>query len=155
MLFFRNHFGMVVSLIIALILSLLMATAAIFWNSLDFSIELWIKNWGSAFLTIMFVTLILPVKIWGDKLAGLCRLKPRTLPFGLVSNIVPTLFYNTAATMVLVGVNVTFTAPFYWAAVAHDWLFFFCFSYIVSLIAEAFAVKVALKNVPIAGEDKH
>ncbi len=151
-MFFKNHFGMVVSLIIALILSLLMATAAIFWNHLDFSIELWIKNWGSAFLTIMLVTLILPVKIWGDKLAAAIKLKPRTLPFGLVSNIVPTLFYNTAATLVLVGVNVTFTAPFYWAAVAHDWLFFFIFSYVVSLIAEALAVKVALKSVPITGE---
>ena len=149
MLFFKNHFVMVVSLIIALILSLSMASTAIIYDKLTFSVELLIRNWGTAFLTIMAVSIIMPVKHWGDLLAGKIGLKPRALPFGLVSNLVPTFFYNTAATLVLVGVNVNFSAPFYWMAVLHDWLVMYVVSYVLSLVAEALAVKVALPCVPI------
>jgi hypothetical protein len=127
-----------------------MATAAIFYNHLDFTVELFIRNWGTAFLTIMLITMIFPSKVWGDKLAAATGTKPLTLPFGLISNIVPTFFYNTGATCVLVGVNVTFSAPFYWQAVAHDYLMMFAVSYVLSLIAEAIAVKVAIKSgVPV------
>jgi hypothetical protein len=141
---------MVVSMIIAIILSFCMAATAIFYDRLDFTIELFIRNWGTAFLTIMLITMIFPSKAWGDKLAGAIGAKPYTLLFGLISNIVPTIFYNTGATCVLVGVNVTFSAPFYWMAVAHDYLVMFAVSYVLSLIAEAMAIKVAIKSgVPI------
>jgi hypothetical protein len=145
--YFKNHFGMIVSLIIALVLSISMSTTAIFYDHLTFSIELLVRNWGSAFLTIMIVSIIIPVVVWGDRLAAGAGLKPRTLPFGLLSNLVPTFFYNTAATLVLVGVNVGFRAPFYWKAVAHDYLVMFAVSYFLSLIAEGLAVKVALRSV--------
>jgi hypothetical protein len=144
MVFFKNHMGMVISIIIALILSICMATTAIFWDQLPYSIELHVRNWGTAFLTIMIISIILPVKIWGDKFAGVLSLKQRTFPFGLVSNLIPTLFYNTGATLVLVGVNVTFTAPFYWQAVLHDYFIMYLVSYVLSLIAEAIAVKAAI-----------
>jgi hypothetical protein len=132
-------------MIIALILSLFMASTAIFWDHLGFSIELVVRNWGTAFLTIIAITIILPVKWWGDLFAGLLRLKPRTLPFGLVSNLIPTFFYNTGATLVLVGVNVPggFAAPFYWQAVLHDYFVMYLVSYVLSLIAEALALKLA------------
>ena len=145
--YFKNQFGMIVSLIIALILSVCMATTAIFYDRLPYSVELHIRNWGSAFLTIMAVSIIMPVVVLGDKLAAAVKLAPRTLPFGLVSNLVPTFFYNTAATLVLVGVNVGFTAPFYWRAVAHDYLVMLAVSYAISLGAEGMAVKFALRNV--------
>ncbi|MGN0974527.1 MAG: hypothetical protein ACI4OL_00890 [Gemmiger sp.] len=141
--FFKNHFGMVMSIIIALLLSICMATTAIFWDHLEFSIELLIRNWGTAFLTIMLISVFLPVKVWGDKFAGALRLKPGTLPFGLVSNLVPTLFYNTGATLILVGVNVGFAAPFYWQAVMADYFVMYAVSYVLSLIAERIAMVVA------------
>jgi hypothetical protein len=144
MVFFKNHFGMVMSLIIALILSICMATTAIVWDHLPFSIELLLRNWGTAFLTIAIISIILPVKRWGDLFAGVLKLKPRTLPFGLLSNLIPTFFYNTGATLVLVGVNVTFTAPFYWQVVLHDYLMMYLVSYVLSLIAEGIALKLAI-----------
>jgi hypothetical protein len=144
--FFKNHFGIVVSIVIALFLSISMASTAIIYDHLDFSIELLIRNWGTAFLTIIIITILIPGKMWGDALAGKIGLKPMTFPFGLVSNLVPTLFYNTGATLVLVGVNVGFSAPFYWAAFAHDFGVMYLVSYVLSLIAEAIAVKVAIAS---------
>lgn len=141
--FFRNHFGMVVSIVIAMLLSVCMAATAIFWDHLEFSIELLLRNWGTAFLTIMLISVFLPVKIWGDKLAAKLGLKPGTLPFGLVSNLVPTLFYNTGATLILVGVNVGFAAPFYWQAVLADYGVMYVISYVLSLVAERIGMVVA------------
>jgi hypothetical protein len=125
-----------------------MASTAIIWDHLLFSIELLVRNWGTAFLTIMIITVILPVKFWGDMLAGKIGLKPKKLSFGLVSNLIPTLFYNTGATLVLVGVNIPggFAAPFYWAAFWHDYFVMYAVSYVLSLIAEAIAIKVAIAS---------
>jgi hypothetical protein len=145
--YFKNHFGMIVSLIIALFMAACMATTAIFYDKLDFSIELLLRNWGTAFLTIMAVSIFLPVIRWGDLLANAFKLTPRTIVYGLVSNLVPTFFYNTAATLILVGVNVTFTAPYYWKAVAHDYLVMYVVSYFISLAAMGFAFKVAKSSV--------
>ena len=153
--FFRNHFGMIVSTIIALILSLCMASVATVRAAnpeMPVTVEWIIRNWGTAFLTIMLVSMFIPSKIWGDKLAGKLGLKQGTLPFGMVSNLVPTLFYNTAATLVLVGVNVGFSAPYYWAAVAADYILMFVISYVLSLIAERIGMLVAIKAT-VAPED--
>jgi len=158
MIFFKNHFGMVVSMVIAVLLSFAMATTATvklaITANMPFIIENWIRNWGTAFLVIVITTMVVPSKIWGDKLAGSFKLKPRSLPFGLVSNIVPTFFYNTFATMVLVGVNLPagpngvagFGSSIYWVAVMGDWFLMFVVSYILSLFAEALAIKVAVNS---------
>lgn len=146
--FFRNHFGMIISTIIALILSLCMASIATVRAAnpeMPVTIEWIIRNWGTAFLVIMLVSMFIPSKMWGDHLAGRLGLKQGTLPFGLVSNLVPTLFYNTFATLVLVGVNVGFSAPYYWAAVGSDYLLMFVVSYVLSLIAERIGMLVAVK----------
>ena len=153
--FFRNHFGMIVSTIIALILSLCMAYVATVRASnpeMPVTVEWIIRNWGTAFLTIMLVSMFIPGKMWGDQLAGKLGLKQGTLPFGMVSNLVPTLFYNTAATLVLVGVNVGFSAPYYWAAVAADYILMYVISYVLSLIAERIGMIVAVKST-VAPDD--
>ncbi|MGN0970538.1 MAG: hypothetical protein ACI4OY_01200 [Aristaeellaceae bacterium] len=147
--FFRNHFGMVVSIIIALILSLCMSATATVKTALmagaAVQAETLVRNWGTAFLVIMLISVFLPVKMWGDQFAAAVKLRQNTLPFGLVSNLIPTLFYNTGATLVLVGVNVGFSAPYYWAAVAGDYLLMFVISYVLSLLAERLGMVIAQK----------
>ncbi|MGN0763359.1 MAG: hypothetical protein ACI4MK_08215 [Aristaeellaceae bacterium] len=147
--FFRNHFGMVVSIIIALILSLCMSATATVKTALmagtAVQAETLVRNWGTAFLVIMLISVFLPVKMWGDQFAAAVKLRHNTLPFGLVSNLIPTLFYNTGATLVLVGVNVGFSAPYYWAAVAGDYLLMFVISYVLSLVAERLGMVIAQK----------
>ncbi len=144
--FFKNQLGMIVSIVIAVLLSLCMASTATVravTPEAPLTVERLISNWGTAFLVIMLISILLPSKHWGDQFAGLLHLKPDSLPFGLVSNLVPTLFYNTGATLVLVGVNVGFTAPYYWAAVAGDLVFMYVVSYVLSLIAERIGMLVA------------
>ena len=147
--FFRNHFGMVVSIIIALILSLCMSATATVKTALmagaAVQAETLVRNWGTAFLVIMLISVFLPVKMWGDQFAAAVKLRHNTLPFGLVSNLIPTLFYNTGATLVLVGVNVGFSAPYYWAAVAGDYLLMFVISFVLSLVAERLGMVIAQK----------
>lgn len=147
--FFRNHFGMVVSIIIALILSLCMSATATVKTALmpgaAVQLETLVRNWGTAFLVIMLISVFLPLKMWGDQFAAAVKLRQNTLPFGLVSNLIPTLFYNTGATLVLVGVNVGFSAPYYWAAVAGDYLLMFVISYVLSLVAERLGMVIAQK----------
>lgn len=147
--FFRNHFGMVVSIIIALILPLCMSATATVKTALmaDAAVQLetLVRNWGTAFLVIMLISVFLPVKMWGDQFAAAVKLQHNSLPFGLVSNLIPTLFYNTGATLVLVGVNVSFSAPYYWAAVAGDYLLMFVISYVLSLGAERLGMVIAQK----------
>lgn len=147
--FFRSHFGMIVSVIIALILSLCMSATATCKSAASagqaVEIEALVRNWGTAFLVIMLISVFLPVKMWGDRFAAAIGLKEGSLPFGLVSNLIPTLFYNTGATFVLVGVNVGFSSPYYWTAVAGDYLLMFVISYVLSLVAERVGMLVAQK----------
>lgn len=159
-MFFKNHFGMVVSTVIAIILSLCMATAAIFVDQLTFTVPLWIKNWGTAFLTIMLCSIVFPTKLWGDKMALACKRKPNTLSFGLLANIIPTLIYNTFATLVLAAVNIFCNEHIpaqaqlgaYLASVGRDLPIMFVISYVLALISEKIALKVAFHNVPPAME---
>ena len=57
--FYKNHFGMIISSVVAICISLIMATAAIFVAHLEFSVPSLIKNWGTAFLTISLTGMLL------------------------------------------------------------------------------------------------
>lgn len=72
--FFKNQFGMIVSIVIAVLLSLCMAAIATIravTPEAPLTIERLISNWGTAFLVIMLISIVLPSKLWGDHL-GRC-----------------------------------------------------------------------------------
>lgn len=104
--FYKNHFGMIVSSVIALSVSFVMATAAIFVDHLTFTVPLWIRNWGTAFLVITISGMIFPLTDWSFALGRKLGLKPETLPHILLENTVATLVFNLMATLVLAGVNI-------------------------------------------------
>ena len=104
--FYKNHFGMVVASVIAILVSFVMATSAIFVDHLNFSIPLWIRNWGTAFLTITICGMLIPMTNWSFALGRKLGLKPETLPHVLLENTVATLVFNLFATLVLAGVNI-------------------------------------------------
>lgn len=144
--FFRDTFGMVISIVMAMMISLCMAVVGIWRNpAAGFTAERLLSNWGPAFLTIMTVSILLPVKYWGDRAAARLKLKAGTIPFGLVSNLVPTFFFNTVTTCVMVGVNLGFGSPHYWQAVAGDWLPMFAASYALSFFAEKLGYLIAVR----------
>lgn len=104
--FYKNHFGMIVSSVIALCVSFVMASAAIIVDHLTFSIPLWVKNWGTAFLVISITGMVFPLTDWSFALGRKLGLKPETLPHVLLENTVATLVFNLFATLVLAGVNI-------------------------------------------------
>ena len=146
--FYKNHFGMIVSSVIALSVSFIMATAAIFVDHLTFTVPLWIKNWGTAFLVITICGMIFPLTNWSFALGRKLHLKPETLPHILLENTIATLVFNLFATLVLAAVNI-FANPdiagaiqggflpyasvteMYWKTVLRDLLYVICLFYSV------------------------
>lgn len=160
---YEDHFGMVTSTIIAISLSLVMATAAIFVDHLDFGIPLLIRNWGTAFLVITVTGWIFPLTEWSNKLCGKLHVK-HALVHGLIEDFVATLFFNLNATLVLAYVNL-FDNPeieaaveagaipgvgfLYRQTVLHDLVIMFVISFVIAFFVTRFAVKVAGKSSEI------
>ncbi|MCQ4637054.1 hypothetical protein NE619_09980 [Anaerovorax odorimutans] len=160
--FYKNHVGMIIASIVALCLSLMMATAAIFVDHLAFTVPLWIKNWGTAFLTISITGMILPMTDWAFALGRRLHLTPNTLPHILLENFVATFFFNTAACLVLAAVNIfanesiaaavaAGAAPsvsaIFWSTFLRDWPIMFVLAFIFAFIVTKIAVKIAGKIV--------
>lgn len=143
--YFKNHFGLIISIYVALFMSFSMATVGVIWNyaQLGFHIESWILNWGAAFLSFTLVSIILPVKMIGDKAAIALKLKPEGLGFFVISNAVRTLFFNTVVTVVLTGCGMGFTHPFLWPAIGSQLLPMYVISLLFSLVYEKMAFRVA------------
>ncbi len=156
MLFFKNHFGMVVSTVMVAILSTCMASIAMVLFGITVTPISWYQNVSVSFLTLFLASALLPVKTWGDQMAVACKLNRKTIPFGLVANIIPSLIFNTIATIVLPAVNIFYNehipqeAQFgiWMNAVLGGWGTMFVISFVLAFIAESIAVKVAFKSVP-------
>ena len=160
--FYKNHFGMIISSVVAICISLIMATSAIFVDKLTFTLPLLIKNWGTAFLVISLTGMAFPLTDWSFALGRKMGLKPETLPHVLLENFVATLFFNTTATLVLTAVNV-FNNPeieaaaaagfipsvsaVYTQSVIHDWPIMFIISYIFAFFVTKAAIKIARSSV--------
>ena len=167
---YKSHFGMVMASVIAICVSIVMATAAIFVDHLDFSIPLLVRNWGTAFLVITLTGMIFPLTPWAFALCKKLGLKPETLPHILVENAVNTFFFNTTATLVLAAVNIfnnpqiegaiaagalpfPNTTAMYWATVLHDWPIMFVISYVVAFFITKVALATAKEAVAAASEE--
>ena len=160
--FYKNHFGMIISSVVAICISLIMATSAIFVDKLTFTLPLLIKNWGTAFLVISLTGMAFPLTDWSFALGRKMGLRPETLPHVLVENFVATLFFTTTATIVLTAVNV-FHNPEIEAAVAagflpntltafvqgvlHDWPIMFIISYVFAFFVTKAAIRIAKQAV--------
>lgn len=160
--FYKNHFGMIISSVVALCLSLLMATTAIFVSHLVFSVPLLVRNWGTAFLTITITGMVFPLTDWSFALGRKLGLKPDTMPHVMLENFVATMFFNTTATMVLAAVNIYGNADIeaavaagaapsvnaiYMGSVMHDWPIMFVISFVAALFVTKLAISIAKKAV--------
>jgi hypothetical protein len=160
--FYKNHYGMIISSVVAYCISLLMATCAIFVDHLSFSVPLLIKNWGTAFLVISVCGMVFPLTKWSFALGRSLGLKPETLPHVLLENLIATLVFNTAATLVLAGVNIfgneaieaavaAGAAPsvmaIYMGTVTRDLPIMFVISFIAAFFVTKLAIHIAQKAV--------
>lgn len=162
--FYKNHFGMIVSSVIAICVSLVMSVAAIFVDHLTFSIPLWIRNWGTAFLVITICGMIFPLTDWSFAIGRKLGWKPETLPHVLLENTIATLVFNLFATLVLAGVNIFANAeiagaieagflPYksvtdmYISTVLHDLPIMFVISFVAAFFITKLAISVAKKSL--------
>lgn len=160
--FYKNHYGMIISSVIAYCVSLVMATCAIFVDHLTFSVPLLVRNWGTAFLVISASGMIFPLTDWSFALGRKLGLKPETLPHVMLENFIATLVFNTTATLILAGVNIygneaieaavaAGAAPsvnaIYIGTVLHDWPIMFVLSFVAAFFITKLAISVAKKAV--------
>lgn len=158
--FYKNHFGMIIASVVALVISLIMATCAIFVSGQTFIVSSLVKNWGTAFLVITLTGMIIPMTSISFAIGKKLNLKPETLPHVLLENFVATFFNNTFATLVLAAVNVFGNAEIeaavaagyipsvsavYLESVLHDWPIMFVISFIAALPVTKIAVSIAKK----------
>ncbi|MCD8020444.1 MAG: hypothetical protein LUF92_12945 [Clostridiales bacterium] len=143
--YFKNHFGLIISIYVALFMSVSMATVGVLWNAAEAGIHLenWILNWGAAFLSFTLVSIILPVKMIGDKAAQALKLKEEGWGFFFLSNAVRTLFFNTVVTIVLTGCGMGFDNPYLWAAIGAQILPMYIISFLFSCVYEKLAFRIA------------
>jgi len=165
---FNNHFGMVMSTVIAILLALLMSTFAII---LDGKIcgdpgVMWtwqgaIKNWGTCYLIITLTGWIFPLTEWSFKLCDKWHIAPGTTKHALVENTVASLFFNFFATVILSAVNmfgnpalegaveagaIPSVSTVWIATVLRDLPICFVFSFVVAWFLTKFALKIAAKS---------
>lgn len=152
----EKRFGRTVTLIMSLIMGIIMAFAAIVVNKLPFSLPVLFRSILCSFLVALVLGLLIPLKPLGDKLASAFSLRERTLPFELVSNLVPSLVINTFNTVIMSGINILPNASIPEPARVQVWIgailssmgIMFIVSYIASFIAQKFAVRAAMQICP-------
>lgn len=158
---------MVMTTIIALVLSLLMSTFAIILDGTIFGDPgvawTWqgaIKNWGACYLIITLTAWIFPLTEWSFKLCDKWHIAPGTAKHALVENTIASLFFNLFATLSLSALNM-FGNPdlegavaagaipsisFVWYhTVLRDIVITFVFSFIVAWFLTKFAMSIAAK----------
>lgn len=167
---YKSHFGMVMSSVIAICVSFMMAASAIVVDQLTFTLPLFVKNWGTAFLVITLTGMIFPLTPWAWSLCKKLNLKPETLPHILVENAVNTVFFNTTATLVLAAVNIFDNAhiaeaiaaghlPFasvtdmYIKTCIRDWPIMFVISFVIAFFVTKIALRIAGESVAAAMEE--
>lgn len=154
-MFLRNHRGTVIILIIALVLGLIMTFAALIVDKLAFNYSNIFKIWAMIALSIILVSLFVPYKAWGERLAKLCGCREGTAPFKLISGIVPSLVLNTFITVLVSAANILYNPAIpaehqmgeWISGMLHDWPITLVISYLASFIAEFAGVKVAERCV--------
>lgn len=152
-MFYKSHFGTILTTVLSMFMGVVMACFIIFLNHLPF-------NWVNLFeltaeisLIVFVFSLFIPYNAWGDWFAGLFHLKEGSLAFKLVQGIIPSVVLNSANTFICTAASVFYNEAIPKAARMSAYLdgckkaWFPCFvvSYIASFAAVWLGSKVAEK----------
>lgn len=155
---FDSHFNMVVSTVIAIVLSLLMSTFVFFLDRIPWTVQDALKSWGSSYLIITLTGWIFPLNTWSQKLSDMFHFKRSSVKAALTANTVNSLFFNFFTTVIMTAVNM-YGNPSIEAAVSagaapsvtsmvissviHDLPLTFVFSFICAWLITKPALKIA------------
>ncbi len=156
MTWFKNHFGMAVSVIMTTILSACMVSVAMPAFHMEINAVTWYTNFCVSFFSLLLTGILLPVNRWGSELAKKLHRKPQTVGYSVIANLVPALVFNTVATFVLPGVNILgnehipaeIRLDTLLGAAISGWPLMFAISFVLAIIGEGIAVKMALRLIP-------
>lgn len=154
-MYLKNHTGLVVTLVIAWMMGLIMTFAALVIDNLPWNYSNLFKIWAMVAHSILLVSLFIPYKAWGESLAELCGCRAGTVPYKLVSGIIPSLVLNTFITVLVSAANILYNPLIpteaqiqtWISGMLHDWPVTLVISYFASFIAEYAGVKAASKCV--------
>lgn len=154
-MFYKSHFGTILTSVLSMFMGLVMAIFIIFLNHLPF-------NWVNLFeltaeinLIVFFFSLFIPYNVWGDWFAGLFHLQEGTVAFKLVQGIIPSAALNTLNTFICTGASIFYNESIpkaarmtaYLNGCKEAWIPCFIVSYIASFAAVWLGKKVAEKYV--------
>ncbi|MBR1709561.1 MAG: hypothetical protein IJ719_12145 [Clostridia bacterium] len=143
----NNKFGTVMSISVSVIMGFVMAVTAIIVNKIPFGLGVLLKNACISILVVFLISLFIPYRKLGEQFAGLFPVKHGSLPFQLISNIVPSLIINTFNTIIISGANILTNPGIPAAARMGIWgsaiVKGFPIMFLVAYIASFFAQKIA------------
>ena len=149
----KSHFSMIVTVVLALIMGIVMSVAAILIDHLPFHICNLYKICGMVVLNVIVISLFVPYQKWSEMLCSRLGLQKETIPYTLVSNLIPTLIFNTANTLFISGANIFFNDMIpkeaqlgaWLGGIVKDWPVMFVISFAAALIAGKIGVSTAQK----------
>lgn len=152
---FKDHFGTVLTNVLAIVMGIVMAVAVIIIDHQAFNISNVFKIWAMVTFVVLTVSIFVPYVKWGNASAAALHLKEGTIGFKLVAGIIPSLILNTFNTVIVSDASIMYseTIPaaaqtgIWIEAIIHDWPICLVVSYIAAFAAEAIGKKVAEKNV--------
>ena len=152
---YKSHFGMIVSAMLELLMGLFMAVAITIINHHPFTWVTLLPVWAEITFVVKLVLMFLPVNEWGGKFAGMFGLKPDTIAFKAVSNLVPTFIINTFLAAIIPALGIFYNDAIpqdmrfaEWKAVFFGgWLLTFVISYFLGFIAVKIGDIVAIRTI--------
>lgn len=159
MKFFKNHFGLIINVVLALLMGLFMGIAILIINHAPINWVSLIDMWGDITLVVFFVLLLMPLNEWANWFAGKVGCKPGTIASTLVGNLLPTFIINTILAAVIPGLGIFYNEAIppearmgEWKAVFFGgWVLTFVISYFLSLLAAKIGEIVAVKSIGAPG----
>ncbi|BDR59890.1 hypothetical protein [Lactobacillus xylocopicola] len=155
-MFYKSHFGTVLTSVLALFMGLVMAMFIIVLNALPF-------NWVNLFeltaeinLIVFVVSLFVPYNAWGDWFANLFPVQTDSPLFKLLQALIPSIVLNSCNTLICTGTSIFYhdaipkaaRMTVYLQSCAKAWLPCFIVSYFASFIGVWLGKTIAQKFVP-------
>jgi len=152
---YKSHFGMIVNAMLAFLMGFFMGVTILIVEHTPVNWVSLATIWGKITLIVTIVLMIMPVGEWGDKFAALCKCKPGSVVFTLVSNLVPTFIINTVLAAVVPALGIFYNEAIpaearmdsWKAAFFGGWLLTFVVSYFFGLLSAKIGVAVAARTI--------
>lgn len=159
---YKNHFGMIVSAVLAVLMGLFMGISILLIEHRPINWVSLLDIWGDITLVVTLVLILMPLNEWGNKFAEKCRCRPGTVVFTLVANIIPTFIINTVLAAVIPALGIFYNEAIpresrmaEWLGVFFGgWLLTFVISYFLSILAAKIGEAVALRTLGVPGESE-